>query len=218
MSFPKEFKEALSHLPSSEKDKLILRLLKKDLVLANRLLFELVNTNTVEEQRKKIEERILSFVRRNAQNGYYTIGYLSYDVRDLSGLINEHVSITKDKFGEAHLNLVMINEVLTLNRNFILNSKPPAKRKKFCIAVIARVFKILLIIDKLDDDYLIEFEENLKILGNLIIDNKFLIEEAIRNGLDVNWLIKAEIPEDIVAIHKEIRANGFLKYQKIRYL
>ena len=56
MSFPKEFKEALSHLPSKEKDKLILQLLKKDLVLANRLLFELVNTNTVEEQREKVEK------------------------------------------------------------------------------------------------------------------------------------------------------------------
>ena len=40
MTFDKDFKEAISHLPSSEKDKLILRLLKKDLVLANRLYFE----------------------------------------------------------------------------------------------------------------------------------------------------------------------------------
>lgn len=217
MTFPKEFKEALSHLPSTEKDKLILRLLKKDLVLANRLLFELVNTNTVEEQRDKLEERLLYFVERSAQNGHTSIGYLNFDVRDLSGLINEHVSITKDKFGEAHLNLIMINEVLKQNRNFILNSRPPAKRKKFCIAVMARVFKILLIINKLDDDFLIEFEENLKILGNLITDNKFLMEEAIRNGLDVNWLLIPEIPEDIAAIHKEIRANGFLKYHKRRY-
>ena len=56
MTFPKEFKEALSHLPSKEKDKLILRLLKKDITLANRLMFELVNTNTVDEQRNKIKK------------------------------------------------------------------------------------------------------------------------------------------------------------------
>tara|TARA_R110002126_G_scaffold291781_1_gene457973 strand:+ start:39402 stop:40052 length:651 start_codon:yes stop_codon:yes gene_type:complete len=216
MTYPKEFKEAISNLPSKEKDKLILRLLKKDLVLANRLLFELVNTNSVEEEREKLEKRLIHYAQRNANNGYYTIGYLNWDVRDLSGLINQHVRITKDKFGEAHLNLIMINEVLKSNRSFILNSKPPAKRKKFSIAVMARIFKILLIINKLDEDFLIEFEENLKILGNLIVDNKFLIEEAIRNGLDVNWLINAEIPEDIATIHKEIRANGFLKYQKRR--
>ena len=52
--------------------------------------------------------------------------------------------------------------------------------------------------------------------GNL--DNKFLMKEAIRNGFDVNWLLNAEIPEDISTIHKQIRAAGFLKYQKVRYL
>lgn len=211
MTFSKEFKEALSHLPSKEKDKLILRLLKKDLVLANRLLFELVNTNTVEEQREKLEDQLIYLVRRNAQNGHYSIGYLNWDVRDLSGLINEHVSITKDKFGEAYLNLIMINEVLKLNRTFILNSRPPAKRRKFCVAVIARVFKILLIIHKLDDDLLIEFEDLLIKLGDLIVENKFLIAEATKNGLDINWLFNSDIPENIVSIHKEIRANGFLK-------
>jgi len=217
MKYSKEFKEAISNLPSKEKDKLILRLLRKDIPLANRLLFELVNTDSVEQQRDKTEKMLLDLVSKNAKAGYYTIGYLNWDVRDLSGFINQHVNITKDKFGEAHLNLVMINEVLTLNRNFILNSKPPAKRKKFCIAVIARVFKILLIINKLDDDFLIEFEENLQVLGNLIADNKFLMEEAIRNGLDVNWLTTPDIPEDIITIHKELRANGFLKYHKRSY-
>tara|TARA_R110002051_G_scaffold218589_1_gene282411 strand:+ start:55 stop:708 length:654 start_codon:yes stop_codon:yes gene_type:complete len=214
MTFPKEFKEALSHLSAKEKDKLILRLLKKDLVLANRLLFELVNTNTIEEQRNKLEERLIYLVNRFAENGYYSIGYLNFEVRDLSGLINEHVSITKDKFGEAHLNLIMINKVLEVNKDFILNSKPPAKTRKFCIAVIARAFKIVMIVQKLNDDFLIEFESNLKKLGELIVDNKFLITEAIRNGFDVNWLLNGEIPEDIAVIHKQIRAAGFLKYQK----
>jgi hypothetical protein len=214
MTFPKEFKEALSHLLDKEKDKLILRLLKKDLVLANRLLFELVNTNTIEEQRNKLEERLIYLVNRSAENGYYSIGYLNFDVRDLSGLINDHVSITKDKFGEAHLNLIMINKVLEVNKDFILNSKPPAKTRKFCIAVIARAFKIVMIVQKLNDDFLIEFESNLKKLGELIKDNKFLIKVAIRNGFEVNWLLSGEIPEDIAVIHKQIRAAGFLKYQK----
>jgi hypothetical protein len=211
MIFPKEFKEALSHLPSKEKDKLILRLLKKDLLLANRLLFELVNTDSIEERREKVEANLLYRIKRDAENGHYTIGYLNWDVREFSGIISEHVSITKDKFGEAHLNLIMLNEVLEVNRAFILNSKPPAKRRKFSVAVIARAFKILLIIRKLDADFLIEFEDDLKKLGKLITDNKFLFSEAIKNGLDVNWLIRTEIPEDIVEKHKEIRAAGFLK-------
>ena len=45
--FDKEFKTAIHNLSDVEKDKLILRLLRKDLDLANRLYFELVDTETV---------------------------------------------------------------------------------------------------------------------------------------------------------------------------
>lgn len=211
MIFSKEFKEALSNLPSKQKDDLIFRLLKKDLVLANRLIFKLLSEVSVDEKRNNLAEKLIYLIKKTSENGHYSIGYLNCDVREYSGLINEHVSITKDKFGEAYLNLIMINEVLSVNKNFILNSKPPAKRRKFCVAVIARVFKIILIINKLDDDYLMEFETSLKKLGELIADNKFLIDEAIKNGLDINWLLFNEIPEDIAIIHKEIRTNGFLK-------
>lgn len=51
MKFDKKFKEAISHLESQEKDKLIFRLLKHDLNLANRLYFELLSTKTVDEKR-----------------------------------------------------------------------------------------------------------------------------------------------------------------------
>ena len=210
MTFSKEFKEALSHLPAKEKDKLILRLLRKDLKLANRLLFELVNTDTVEERREKVEKSLLYKVRKSAET-YYSIGYLNWDVREFSGFINEHVSDTKDKFGEAYLNLVMINEVLRLNKQKILSAKPPVKLYKFSVAVIARAFKILLLINKLDKDYFIELEQHLIDLGNLISENPNLMKTAVQNGFDVNWLLRAEIPEDIVTIYKEVRANGFLR-------
>lgn len=174
MTFSKEFKEAISHLPSKEKDKLILRLLKKDVALTNRLLFELVCTDTVEERREDVAKHILSHIRIH-QEQHYSIGYLSWDVRDYSGLISAHVSTTKDKFGEAYLNLIMINEVLKLNKNFIINSRPPAKKRKFCVAVIARAFKILLLIDKLDSDYFMEFEDHLKTFGNhILVKNVYL--------------------------------------------
>jgi hypothetical protein len=55
MVFEKEFKEALLDLPIKEKDKLLLRLLKRDVPLANQLYFELVSTQTVEERRAELE-------------------------------------------------------------------------------------------------------------------------------------------------------------------
>jgi hypothetical protein len=42
-----DFKIALQELPEKEKDKLILRLLRRDLDLAEKLYFELVDTDTI---------------------------------------------------------------------------------------------------------------------------------------------------------------------------
>jgi hypothetical protein len=209
MIFDKEFKTALQNLPSTEKDKLILRLLKKDLDLANRLHFELVNTKSVEDCREMIQNNI-SIAAKRMHDRFYSMGYLLMDMRNLSGSITEHVKITKDKFGKISLNLQMRNEIISLNKIHVLNSKTQ-DAYTFCIYIIARAFKILLLINALHEDYRIEFKNDLEKLGLNISDNFQLMRLAINNGLDVNWLIQNEIPANIVAIHKEIRSNGFLK-------
>ncbi len=209
MTFDKEFKIALQNLPSSEKDKLILRLLKKDLDLANRLLFELVSTDSVEDRRSKIEHEITIGIKRMTHN-FYSMGYLLVDMRDLSGSISEHVRITKDKVGEISLNLQMLNGVLELNNQKIINAGS-SNSHKICIYVIARAFKILMLINSLHEDYILEFRDDLEKLGKLISDNPLLMKTAIHNGLDINWLLQCEIPSNINNIHKELRSNGFLK-------
>lgn len=211
MSFyTKEFKEALSRLPSAEKDKLILRLLKNDLDLANRLLFELVDTKSVEERRAVIEKHIITNVKRMAER-FYRISYLNMDIRYLSGDINEHVRITKDKYGNASLNLLLLIEVLKQNKDNILTARPPVKLRKFSTAIIARVFKVLLLINKMDNDFLLDFKDDLNSLGKLIGDNDKIMKTAIKNGLDVNWLLTAEIPENLVKMHRELKNNRLLK-------
>tara|TARA_B100000963_G_C22600533_1_gene660018 strand:- start:1281 stop:1910 length:630 start_codon:yes stop_codon:yes gene_type:complete len=209
MTFDKDFKEAISHLPSSEKDKLILRLLKKDLVLANRLYFELLDDKTVDDRRAEMEKRVKERISR-ATDSFWTTGYLKMDMRYLSGEITDHVRTTKDKYGEASLNLLMLNEVLSKNNHRILEAIP-SKARKICVYIIARAFKILMIIQKLHEDHLIDFKDDLVLLGELIGQNDYLMKNAIQNGFDVNWLLKVDIPEDIAQIHKNLRANGFLK-------
>lgn len=205
--FTKEFKQAIQELPSAEKDKLIIRLLKRDLDLANRLYFELVDGETVEDKRAAFEIDMLKKIK-NFSERFYSVGYLLQDTRFLSGEITNHVKITKDKFGEISLNIKMLIHLLKIN-NERIQSQP--KSYTLCIYVIARAFKILLLIKAIDEDYFIDFKEDLTLLGELIGQNPMLMRTAINNGLDVNWLLSGEIPEDIVAIHKEIRANGFLK-------
>ena len=87
--FDKEFKTAIHNLSDVEKDKLILRLLRKDLDLANRLYFELVDTETVEQI-----ENLSNFKRVKKTNEHFTQRLSLMDIRYISGDINEHVRIT----------------------------------------------------------------------------------------------------------------------------
>jgi hypothetical protein len=207
--FTKEFKKAIQELPSAEKDKLIFRLLKRDLDLANRLHFELVDTETVEDKRMAFEKVMLKKIDYFTER-FYSVGYLLQDTRYVSGDISEHVKITKDKFGEISLNIKMLNHLLLLN-NERIQSQSYSKAYTMCIYVIARAFKILILIKAIDDDYFLDFKEDLETLGVLIGNNPLLMKTAIHNGLDINWLISTEIPEDIVTYHKNIRQQGFLK-------
>ena len=207
--FTKEFKQAIQELPSAEKDKLIIRLLKRDLDLANRLYFELVDVETVEDKRASFEIDMLKKIKFFSER-FYSVGYLLQDTRFLSGEITNHVKITKDKFGEISLNIKMLIQLLKLN-NLRIQNQPYSKSYTLCIYVIARAFKILLLIKTIDEDYFIDFKDDLSLLGELIGQNPMLMRTAVNNGLDINWLLPGEIPENIVAIHKDIRANGFLK-------
>ena len=53
-----DFKRALQELPEKEKDKLILRLLRRDMDLAEKLYFELVDTDSIEDKRRIMEMNI----------------------------------------------------------------------------------------------------------------------------------------------------------------
>ena len=209
MTFDKEFKEAISQLPAAEKDKLIMRLLKRDLGLANRLHFELIGTQSVEDRRSEMEIIVKKRVQQMSDS-FYGVGYLTMDLRYLSGEITEHVQITKDKFGEISLNLLMLNEILRINTQRIANLSP-GKAHKISIYIIARAFKLLVLIKAMHEDYWVEFREDLEQLRQLIGGNHNLMKTAIYNGFDVNWLLDGGIPDDIKEQHTAIRKAGFLK-------
>ena len=209
MVFEKEFKEAIVNLSIKEKDRLLLRLLKRDVPLANQLYFELVSTQTVEERRAELEELVVKRVETLSKQSS-SIQHLLLKTRALSGDITEQVKITKDKFGEVSLNLLMLKELLELNDpkiTFFSRGKP----QKFAVYVIARAFKLLVLIRSMHEDYLVDFRSDLETLGGLIQKNELLNKTANQHGLDLEWLLSGEIPENIQERQAALRKKGFLK-------
>ncbi len=209
MAFDPEFKNALRFLADKEKDKLILRLLKYDVQLANRLRFELVDTDSVQERREQVGVQIVKRIQ-SATAHYYSSRYLLLEIRVISGAINRHVFVTRDKMGEVTLNCLMIRELLELN-NDRLSLEIQSKSYTLFIYLVARVFKILILLQKQHEDLHLEFREDIETIGALICNNPSLKEIAICNGLDVNWLIQFRIPENISKIYSDLRAKGLLR-------
>jgi hypothetical protein len=77
MKIETEFKEAILAMPEKEKDKLLIRLIKKDKVLVNQLYFQLLETKSVEAFRSELEERF-----QTESFSKYILRVLNPDVSD----------------------------------------------------------------------------------------------------------------------------------------
>ena len=208
MEFSKEFKQALSEFSSKEKDKLIFRLLKKDKLLSKKLYFELIEEETTDDKRNTMEsylkERITDLSKHIGNPKYFLVL-----VRKLSGEITEHVKVTTDKFGDVFLNLFLVNTILEHNDK--LSRQRFDAVYKLYIYLINKIIKVLIQIQKLDEDYWLEFDEILTDIDFQLHENLYLEKLCIYNGLDFNWLKCENIPDHFELIVKDIRSQGFLK-------
>ncbi len=208
MEFSKEFKQALSEFSSKEKDKLIFRLLKKDKLLSKKLYFELIEEETTDDKRNTMEsylkERITDLSKHIGNPKYFLV-----IVRKLSGEITEHVKVTTDKFGDVFLNLFLVNTILEHNDK--LSRQRFDAVYKLYIYLINKIIKALIQIQKLDEDYWLEFDEILTDIDFQLHENLYLEKLCINNGLDFNWLKCENIPDHFELIVKDIRSQGFLK-------
>lgn len=208
MEYSKEFKAALSQFSHSEKDKLIFRLLKKDKLLSKKLYFELIDEETTDDKRNTMEayikERISEISKYIGNPKYFLVS-----VRKLSAEITEHVKVTTDKFGEAYLNLLLVSEIFSHNDK--LGKQRFDAVYKLYIYLINKIFKALIQIKKLDEDYWLEFDEILSDIDSKIHNNLYFEKLCINNGLDFNWLKCENIPDHFELIVKEIKSQGFLK-------
>jgi len=212
MAFDKDFKEAISRLPAKEKDKLIFRLLKRDLDLANRLYFDLVSGDTQEDRRKQAKKDIEREINM-AKNGsfyYFTPGVLMMSMRNTSGIISEHVKTTKDKYGEVALSIFALKEFLQIYSDNFKNSSAE-KSYTFNIYLVARTFKIMILLKKLHEDYILDFSDDLEKTALLFDEIPNLMKVATHNGFDINWLIQSNIPDNIAQIEKDLRQRGYLR-------
>tara|TARA_B100000809_G_scaffold170920_1_gene168226 strand:- start:182 stop:769 length:588 start_codon:yes stop_codon:yes gene_type:complete len=183
-----ELKRAIKELPSSEKDKLLLRLIPQNSLLVRQLEFKLLEESATTDTRKEELKENIETAAKSYPDYYYSPGYLMMHMRDMSGYISNHVSVTKDKVGEIELNLIMLVEFIGNNKMKLLH-EDFTRVYKLNEYVIKRILKIFKLLEKIDEDYHIDFQENMQKIGLLIGEQDAMMRVAIQNGLDVNLLL-----------------------------
>lgn len=203
MEYSKEFKQAISNFTPQEKDKLIIRLLKKDRILSHRLYFELIDPETADDKRNQMEILIKKEVSSEAKR-YGRTKYFLPAIRRINAQITEHVKITTDKFGEVSLSLLLVNETLK-------HAPKTGDHYKLYIYLLNKIFRALVLTKKLDPDYFLDLHEIFEALRKQIIDDKSLEQLSLHNGLFLSWLEPENIPDNIDQLLKALKADGLLK-------
>jgi hypothetical protein len=207
-----ELKEALKQLPEKEKDKLIFRLLKHDLVLMERLRFELIPDCGIEELRERLKQKTDKFFKIFYTNPDRPIGGedLYYYMRDMSGRINHHLNVTKDKYGEIELNIYLLHAAL---KAFQFNELDRLKygNYKFCQYTINKSMRVLLLLLKLNADLRVDFREELMGIQTIFQTSSLLLSFAKQNEFELSWFDLDHLSDELPLIYKEARARGLYK-------
>ena len=203
MEYSKEFKLAISNFTAQEKDRLIIRLLKKDRILSHRLYFELIDEETADDKRTQMELLIQTEVEIVAKK-FGRTKYFLPNIRRISAKITEHVKITSDKFGEVSLTLLLVSETLK-------NVPKTGDHYKLYLYLLNKIFRTLILTKKLDPDYYLDLRENFAEVRKEIVHHKSLEQLTLQNGLFLSWFDPENIPDQIDLILKGIKAEGLLR-------
>lgn len=184
-----ELKNAVLALPEKAKDKLLLRLIRKDKTLIQQLHFQLLEGEIDLEERR---ERTLRLVNQDLNQLERRLSArISYNPRDLmlilrmiSGPVNHHLLITKDKIGELEMRLHIINETFRIAPNFFDYANHA--NEKLLLYVIGRIKNIFGSYNKLHEDLQFDYTEKFnEALG-------FAYASSLKN-----YLQELAIPEEL---------------------
>ena len=172
MAINPELKRAILDLPEKERVKLLLKLIGKDGVLIKKLHYQLIEgVESLDEKRNEVIKKIdikLDYLKgiTEKHTSYLSPGMLLVWMRDLSGFVNEHVLVTKDKLADVELRLQILNRGCDLLPDALTEA---TRRNKTLIPYIAGRMKFILSkYNSLHEDYQYDLKEGMNKMLSLV--------------------------------------------------
>lgn len=186
MKLEEQLKAAIVRMPVSDKDKLLLRLVAKDVKLVRRLVFELVEGGETRDERAAELKGKIANALKPSNVGIASPDFLLYEFRYWNTRITEHVQATKDKVGEVSLSFFMLAEGIR-NHSQMLQKYSSATSSTVSPYLIKRMKILLVKAEKVHEDYFIEFRRDVQELLEHIWEIPALAIWAKELGLPRYW-------------------------------
>jgi hypothetical protein len=170
--------EVLRMLSPEQKDKLLLKLFRKDPLLVEKLAFEFFEDKSDLKNRVSMLKQKISYFIAPNQLPWNTPGELMMLMRSMNGQITVHVKITKDKYSEVELTLLLLNT--SFERFLPMLNEKSQRADKFSEYVLKRTGILLKNLKKLHEDNYLDFKDDLtKLLDflNLYPPTKYRLKE-----------------------------------------
>ncbi|MBC3540510.1 hypothetical protein ACFSC6_11530 [Rufibacter sediminis] len=151
----KDLRKAVLALPAARKDKLLLQLLTAQPVLQEQLRFELLEGPEALALRR---EALAAQVQTITQGFYYTATDLLACLRQLCPALGYHTKITGDVYGEIQLLLLLLQEVLSHQKEMLQVLTGATEALSLFLA--KRAEEMLQKLNKLHEDLHVEFSDD----------------------------------------------------------
>ncbi len=177
-----EMKATIKALPEKKKNQLLLRLVRKDAKLVDQIRYEYIENEETQELRREELEESFDEILSDLQTRDIALSWWLSHIRGMSSKITWHAQVTKDKFGDIYLNLMVINRVMKMiddmyeddMQNYRLDAYAIGRIYEYFVRRLKRLVKAM---DKLHEDLFLELSDEWRIVAFYFNNNKFL-EEA----------------------------------------
>lgn len=165
----KDLEKAILEMPQKEKDKILLRLIDKNVILVEQLHYRLLEDEDYDLQVRK-DKAIEAIVYFSKLGNVKYPKFILKHLRSANGSITHFKKITANKIGEIELYLILLNSFFE-NHSFITNYPlyhPDVNLIRLYLC--NKLSALLKLIDKVHEDYKIEFAPALnKLLAQMQI-------------------------------------------------
>lgn len=178
----KELEEEIKHsLTQKEKDKLLLRLIRKEPLLIMELDYRLMLT---EEEREIYYERHREYIEISYRYSN-TLGWAWDAMRSNNGDITRYKRISKDKLGTTKLVVFMLNTFFRDCEDLL--DTEYRKKKQFAEYIVKRVSTVLKDLEKINEDYYMEITDEVNELLKYVFDYEATRSFAETYNLPRRW-------------------------------